>query len=124
MIKKRDFDFSNEIGRKRLSSLLPDEFQESLERMKELPLYELIEQILAMLDVSKAKDEEAWNAMFAEYCAKYPEMKEAWDAEFNMDIAKDLIDNEEFWAYDEKPEATRNLSGVVLNRLKNYMKII
>ena len=69
----------------------------------------------------KAKDEEAWNKMFAEYCAKYPEMKEAWDAEFNMDIAKDLINNEEFWAYDEKPEATRNLSGVVLNRLKNYV---
>ena len=75
----------------------------------------------AAISAEKAKDEEAWNKMFAEYCAKYPEMKEAWDAEFNMDIAKDLIDNEEFWAYDEKPEATRNLSGVVLNRLKNYV---
>ena len=70
---------------------------------------------------AKAKDEEAWNVMFAEYCAKYPEMKEAWDAEFNMDIAADLINNEEFWAYDEKPEATRNLSGVVLNRLAKYV---
>ena len=70
---------------------------------------------------AKAKDEEAWNAMFAEYCAKYPEMKEAWDAEFNMDIAADVINNEEFWAYDEKPEATRNLSGVVLNRLAKYV---
>ncbi len=70
---------------------------------------------------AKAKDEETWNAMFADYCAKFPEMKEAWDAEFNMDIAKDLINNEEFWAYDEKPEATRNLSGVVLNRLKTQV---
>jgi len=70
---------------------------------------------------AKAKDEEAWNAMFAEYCAKFPEMKEAWDAEFNMDIVADLINNEEFWAYDEKPEATRNLSGVVLNRLAKYV---
>ena len=75
----------------------------------------------AAISAEKAKAEDAWNAMFAEYCAKYPEMKEAWDAEFNMDIAKNLIDNEEFWAYDEKPEATRNLSGVVLNRLKNYV---
>ena len=70
---------------------------------------------------AKAKDEEAWNAMFADYCAKFPEMKEAWDAQFDMDAAKDLINNEEFWAYDDKPEATRNLSGVVLNRLKNYV---
>ena len=69
----------------------------------------------------KAKAEEAWNQMFAEYCEKYPEMKAEWDKEFDMDIAKELINNEEFWSYDEKPEATRNLSGVVLNRLKNYV---
>ena len=69
----------------------------------------------------KAKDEEAWNKMFAEYCDKYPEMKKAWDDMFNLDIAKDLIDNEEFWAFDDKPEATRNLSGIVLNRLKNFV---
>ena len=67
----------------------------------------------------KAKAEDAWNKMFAEYCAKYPEMKKAWDEEFDMEIAKKLIDDEEFWAYDEKPEATRNLSGVVINRLKD-----
>lgn len=69
----------------------------------------------------KAKEEENWNQMFAEYCEKYPEMKAEWDKEFDMDIAKELIDNEEFWSYDEKSEATRNLSGVVLNRLKNYV---
>ena len=73
------------------------------------------------ISIEKAKEEEAWNVMFAEYCEKYPEMKEAWDAEFNMDIAKDLINNEEFWAYEEKADATRNLSGIVLNRLKNYV---
>ncbi len=69
----------------------------------------------------KAKDEEEWNRMFAEYCKEYPEMKEAFNKEFDMDIAKDLIDNEEFWAYDDKPEATRNLSGMVINRLKDYV---
>lgn len=69
----------------------------------------------------KAKDEEEWNRMFAEYCKAYPEMKEAFDKEFDLDIAKNLIDNEEFWAYDDKPEATRNLSGTVINRLKDYV---
>ena len=73
------------------------------------------------ISAEKAKDEEAWNKMFAEYCAKYPEMKKAWDDMFNLDIAKDLINNEEFWAFDDKPEATRNLSGVVLNRLKDFV---
>ena len=73
------------------------------------------------ISAEKAKDEEAWNKMFVEYCAKYPEMKKAWDDMFNLDIAKDLINNEEFWAFDDKPEATRNLSGIVLNRLKDYV---
>ncbi len=73
------------------------------------------------ISAEKAKDEEAWNKLFAEYCAKYPEMKKAWEDEFNLDIAKSLLDNEEFWAFEDKPEATRNLSGVVLNRLKDYV---
>ncbi|MDE6873270.1 MAG: transketolase [Lachnospiraceae bacterium] len=68
---------------------------------------------------AKAEVEDAWNKMFAEYCAKYPEMKKAWDEEFDLEVAKKLIDDESFWAYDEKPEATRNLSGQVLNRLKD-----
>ncbi len=69
----------------------------------------------------KVKAEEEWNAMFAEYCEKYPEMKAEWDKEFDLDIAKPLLEDEEFWKYDEKPDATRNLSGMVLNRLKNYV---
>ncbi len=68
---------------------------------------------------AKAEVEDAWNKMFAEYCAKYPEMKKAWDEEFDLEIAKKLIDDEVFWAYDDKPEATRNLSGQVINRLKD-----
>ena len=68
---------------------------------------------------AKAADEEAWNKLFAEYCAKFPEMKKAWDDEFNMDIAKPLIDDADFWAFEDKPEATRNLSGMVINRLKD-----
>lgn len=68
-----------------------------------------------------AKAEEEWNAMFEEYCRKYPEMKELWDKYHDENIAKDLINNEEFWTFNDKPEATRNLSGQVLNKLKNYL---
>ncbi len=67
----------------------------------------------------KANDEAAWNAMFAEYCAKYPEMKKAWDDEFDMNIGLSLLDDADFWAFDNKPEATRNLSGNTINKLKD-----
>ena len=68
-----------------------------------------------------AAAEEKWNALFAEYCEKFPEMKELWDKFHDPDVAKDLIDNEEFWAYADKPEATRNLSGMVINRIKDLV---
>ena len=68
---------------------------------------------------SKAVAEDEWNKLFADWAAKFPELKKEWDDEFNMDIAKPLIDDAEFWAYDDAPAATRNLSGTVINRLKN-----
>lgn len=68
-----------------------------------------------------AKVEEAWNAMFAKYCETYPDMKERWEKQHDLDIAKDLINNEDFWAYDDKADATRNLSGIVINRIKDLL---
>jgi transketolase len=65
--------------------------------------------------------EAEWNTMFENYCNKYPEMKELWDKHHDEKLAKDLIDNEEFWAYPDKPEATRNLSGMVMNRIKDIL---
>jgi len=68
-----------------------------------------------------AKVEADWNAMFAKYAETYPDMKELWDKQNDLNIAKDLIDNEEFWAYADKPEATRNLSGMLINRIKDLV---
>ena len=68
-----------------------------------------------------AKKEEEWNALFKEYCDKYPEMKELWEKYHNEDIAKDLIDDEEFWAYSDKAEATRSVSGKIINRIKDIV---
>ncbi len=68
-----------------------------------------------------AKAEAEWNSLFAEYSIKYPEMKALWDQYHDTAAAKALINNEEFWAYADKPEATRNLSGQILNKIKNYL---
>jgi len=70
-------------------------------------------------DLGKA--EEKWNALFAEYCAKYPEMKEQWDFCFDRKNIEKAIDNDEFWTVPEKADATRNLSGAVINRVKNMI---
>lgn len=68
-----------------------------------------------------AEAQKKWEALFAAYCEKYPEMKELWDQYYDPDLAQSAYDNEEYWAYDEKPEATRSLSGKQLQKLKNIM---
>ncbi len=68
-----------------------------------------------------AKAEEAWNKLFDEYCAKYPEMKEKWDNYYNGYDMSDLFNSDEYWDKGDKPEATRNISGAVLNMIKKSM---
>ena len=68
-----------------------------------------------------AKAEEEWNALFADYCKKFPEMKQLWDKYYDKDIAKSLIDDENYWSFADKPEATRNLSGQAINKLKDII---
>ena len=64
-----------------------------------------------------AKKEEEWNKLFKEYCEKFPEMKTLWDEYKDETKADKLLDDEDFWSYDEKADATRNLSGKVINKL-------
>ena len=64
-----------------------------------------------------AKKEEEWNKLFKEYCEKFPEMKTLWDEYKDETKAVKLLDDEDFWSYEEKDDATRNLSGKVLNKL-------
>ena len=66
---------------------------------------------------SLAKKEEEWNALFKEYCEKFPEMKALWDEFKDENKALNLLDDEDFWSFEDKADATRNLSGKVLNKL-------
>lgn len=68
-----------------------------------------------------AEAEAAWNKLFADYCKAYPEMKKLWDEYFDENAADKVLDDENFWSYEDKPQATRNLSGVQLNKLKNIL---
>lgn len=68
-----------------------------------------------------AEAEEAWNKLFADYCKAYPEMKKLWDEYFDENAAEKVLNDENFWSYEDKPQATRNLSGVQINKLKNML---
>ncbi|NLK29074.1 MAG: transketolase [Clostridiales bacterium] len=68
-----------------------------------------------------AKDEANWNALFDKYSKEYPDMKALWDKYHDENVAKDLFDDEDFWAFEDKADATRNLSGKMINKIKNHL---
>ena len=75
------------------------------------------------LQISKEKSEKEnrWNALFEQYCKKYPEMKSLWD-KYHSDVdEKELLNSDEFWACTDKNEATRSTSGAVINRVKDII---
>ena len=65
--------------------------------------------------------EDEWNQMFAEYCEKFPEMKEKWDFWFDRSKVAEALDQPSFWQGCDKPEATRNLSNISINNAKDLL---
>lgn len=65
--------------------------------------------------------EDNWHKLFKAYCEKYPEKKKLWDKYFAVIDDEKLLNNEEFWSYEDKAQATRSLSGNMINRLAKIM---
>ena len=70
------------------------------------------------INEKNARIEEEWDKLFKEYASKYPEDAKKWD-NYYSEINASLIDSDEFWAWDDAPAATRNISGSIINRLKD-----
>lgn len=68
--------------------------------------------------------EAAWKKLFASYCEAFPEKKELWDRYHDLQAGEKLFDDPEFWACEEKPQSTRNLSGIMINRLKDKLPML
>ena len=68
-----------------------------------------------------AAAEAQWEKLFADYAKKFPDDKKLWDKYHTPLDAEKLLNDENFWKVDEKPQATRASSGVMLNRLKDIM---
>lgn len=75
----------------------------------------------AKLAEAGGNSEKEWNALFAEYGKKFPEMKKLWKQCHEAVNEKELLEDESFWAYEDKAQATRSLSGKFINRLKEKM---
>ncbi|MBU3204101.1 transketolase [Clostridium algidicarnis] len=60
--------------------------------------------------------EKAWNDLFESYKNAYPELAKEWGTWFNGKLSTDILNDKDFWSFD-KPMATRESSGILINRL-------
>lgn len=63
------------------------------------------------------KYEQEWNELLEKYFKAFPENKELWNKYFAEEDLS-FLDKDEYWAWDDKADATRNISGKILNRVK------
>lgn len=69
----------------------------------------------------KAETEAAWSVMFAAYCQEFPEMEALWERYHNAQAGEALLEDASFWETDGRADATRSLSGKMINKLKDVM---
>lgn len=62
-----------------------------------------------------------WESMFESYCREYPQLAKLWEQTYDVGAAEGLYEDPEYWKQEEKPLATRNLSGILLNRIKEKL---
>ncbi|SCH50496.1 transketolase [Romboutsia sp. 1001713B170207_170306_H8] len=98
-------------------------FRENLNWPSEVP-FEVPSEVYENMDkyIKSGEEKEAnWNSLLQSYKNEYPELAKEYDLWFNKDInEKALLENEEFWSFD-KEMATRESSGILINRLKDLV---
>lgn len=70
---------------------------------------------MAALQKENAGKEDTWNKLFAEYAKQYPDLAKLYK-EYFAPAPASVFEDESFWKFD-KPLATRQSSGELINRL-------
>jgi transketolase len=69
-----------------------------------------------------ADAEKEWDTLYAEYKAAYPDAAAEFEAAMSQKAAPESLFGDDYWKKGEKPEATRSVSGRILNELKDGYK--
>ena len=67
-----------------------------------------------------AQAQNDWNALFDTYSCEYPDLSTQWNDWFHGKLGYDLLDDPSFMEF-KASDATRNSSGIALNRISNIL---
>lgn len=63
------------------------------------------------------KENEAWDSMFAEYKIQHPKLAQEFEQWFCDEVDLDELNSDDFWTFENKPMATRAISGNLIQKL-------
>ncbi len=66
------------------------------------------------------QEENQWKELMAKYTAKYPDLAKQYEQYF-APVNTKLFEDESYWQFEDKPVATRQSSGEVINRLAKML---
>ena len=67
------------------------------------------------LTADSAAEEARWNEMMEAYKNEFPELKAKWETCHYPLQAINTYNDDSYWEFEDKPQATRNLSGVMVS---------
>ena len=71
------------------------------------------------LSEQAAQGHAEWKTMFEAYTDAYPELASQWAKDFQEITLEELLADESLFEFEDKAVATRTLSGMMINRLKD-----
>ncbi len=77
VILKKEQPLDGYVSKGELIEMLPESFRSDLEHMKGLPVYELIERLMAILNIEESKGEESYIYAFLDHMSQYISSKSA-----------------------------------------------
>jgi transketolase len=77
---------------------------------------EVAEHVKGLIEEGREREDE-WNRLISAYKNEFPGLAEEWDAWKRCDHTEKLLEDGEFWKFEDKATATRSSSGDILNRL-------
>lgn len=67
------------------------------------------------LALNGQRHEQKWNELFTAYKKEYPELAEKFERFYSDELPVDFYNDDEYWNHGDAAQATRNISGKVLN---------
>lgn len=84
---------------------------------QEFYVSEEVKTYMAELVSAGVAKEAQWNALFASYKAENPEKAAEYEFAMSGALNMEALDSDDFWSFANKPNATRNISGEVIQKL-------